>query len=112
MSVPKNVKAARPSWLAQDVGDYIVTRCNFVHDCDDCLFLGQTIGGGRIVDLYAHENADHVTLIARYGNDGPEYFSTHLGMARPEGHAELWAAESLYRKEQRRKKFERSIFRP
>ena len=51
----------------------------YTHDCDRCIFLGQF----KEYDLYF---ADHgglapgfvpiqATVIARYGNDGPEYTS-------------------------------------
>lgn len=69
---------------------------HYAHDCKACVFLGCTIGGGRMVDLYYHESPSHVTLIARYGSDGPEYLSTHHDYARPRGHAELWAAATLF----------------
>ena len=61
------------------------------HDCDRCRFLGSTIGGGRMTDLYVCGE----TLIARYGSDGPEYYSTTLGSARPEGHAELLCVSAV-----------------
>jgi hypothetical protein len=71
----------------------------FTHDCTKCKFLGRTIGGGRMADLYYCESTLSPamdTLIARYGNDGPEYYSTHPSVARPNGHAELWAARTLW----------------
>ena len=71
-------------------------KTQYTHDCTACTFLGQTIGGGHITDLYAHQNKDHVTLIARYGDEGHEYLSTWLQYARPSGHSELWAARELY----------------
>lgn len=68
------------------------------HDCDSCVFLGNTIGGHHTVDLYYHASTEHdyVSVIARYSDDGPDYSSTDLSHARPSGHAELWAAKSLY----------------
>lgn len=71
------------------------------HDCDKCRFLGSTIGGGRIVDCYVCNEAYHAergtrpSLVARFGNDGPDYYSSHVGMTLPTGHAELWAADSM-----------------
>lgn len=48
----------------------------FAHDCVRCTFLGRFVHGGRDYDLYY---ADHGglpdTVIARYGDDGPEYTS-------------------------------------
>lgn len=67
------------------------------HDCEACIFLGSAIGGKHHVDLYAHESpSGRVELIARYGDDGPDYASTELSMARPNGHAELFCAKALY----------------
>lgn len=74
----------------------------FAHDCTGCEFLGQTIGGGRIVDLYAHPSkypgdiSRDATIIARYGSDGPDYYSTIAKEARPEGHAELFAGAKIW----------------
>jgi len=72
------------------------TKPQYKHDCDQCQFLGVTIGGGRVADLYAHVSPSWVTLIARYGDEGREYFSTNPEYATPTGHAELWAAKSLW----------------
>jgi hypothetical protein len=70
----------------------------YTHDCAACQYLGATIGNGRIVDLYAHATplGMQATLIARYGNDGPEYYSTLNGHARACGHAELFVAQALF----------------
>jgi hypothetical protein len=71
------------------------------HDCDRCHFLGQTIGGGKPVDLYVHEkDADgrrSPTLIARYGDEGHEYYSIDANYAHATGHSELFAAAWLWR---------------
>lgn len=61
------------------------------HDCTSCTYLGQTIGRGKLVDLYQCGN----TILARYGNEPEDYASTSYGMAHPEGHAELFAAQAL-----------------
>lgn len=42
----------------------------FKHDCDICVFLGQF----NEYDLYFCD-AGFATVIARYGDDGPEYMS-------------------------------------
>lgn len=71
---------------------------HYIHDCKNCIFIGSTIGGGRMTDCYAHECHDRsVTLIARFSSDGPDYYSTDLTFARPDGHSELWAARALYK---------------
>jgi hypothetical protein len=48
----------------------------YQHDCDDCVFLGCDAS----FDLYWHPsgNPEMRTVIARFGNEGPEY---HSGMA-------------------------------
>ncbi len=43
----------------------------FVHDCDKCISLDHYDGH----DLYYCEQGGRPTLIARYGDDGPEYKS-------------------------------------
>ena len=47
----------------------------FKHDCDDCAFLGRSKDGTH--DLYFHDSDCECkrTIIARYGNNGPEYKS-------------------------------------
>jgi hypothetical protein len=53
----------------------------FQHDCCECLFLGTTDDPrGRSYDLYVCAKASTAqtlgpSLIARYGNEGPEYIS-------------------------------------
>ena len=72
----------------------------YQHDCNDCIFLGQTIGNGHMFDLYAHKGNRPIrrdaTVIARYGDRGEDYFSTIAQMARPDGHAELFIARALW----------------
>ena len=66
----------------------------YKHDCSRCQFLGQTIGGGKIHDLYLHPGPNE-TVIARFSDNGPDYYSTPIEYARPDGHSELWAAATL-----------------
>ena len=63
----------------------------YQHDCNGCTYLGQTIGRSKLVDLYQCGD----TIIARYSNAPEDYSSTTYGMAHPEGHAELYAAQAL-----------------
>jgi hypothetical protein len=73
------------------------------HDCTRCRFLGQTIGGGKLHDLYACDRPGDIdqkrspSLIARYGNNGSEYYSIDANYAHATGHAELFAAAWLWR---------------
>lgn len=44
----------------------------FEHDCDQCLFIGHYRGH----DLYrCPQGGTVVTIVARYGNEGPDYTS-------------------------------------
>ncbi len=43
----------------------------FKHDCDKCIPLGQQ----GLYDLYYHPSFSTQTVIARYGNEGPDYKS-------------------------------------
>ena len=42
----------------------------FKHDCDECVFLGHVVEH----DFYYCDKSI-TTLVARYGNDGPDYTS-------------------------------------
>lgn len=64
---------------------------NYQHDCKQCRYLGLTLGNGHLFDLYIHGT----TLIARYGEEGSQYYSTDISIARPDGHAELFVAKFL-----------------
>ena len=48
-----------------------MTEPKFKHDCDKCIFLGHWCKR----DLYHHKGGGLETLIARFGDDGPEYIS-------------------------------------
>lgn len=48
----------------------------YTHDCDACEPLGEHLE----YDLYYCPRCDGGTIIARYGNDGPEYASTMLSI--------------------------------
>lgn len=73
------------------------------HDCEACQYIGQTIGGGKLVDLYAHRStrlgdiSRDASLIARYGDDGPEYWSAVSQMISADTcHAELLVAKVIW----------------
>lgn len=69
----------------------------YYHDCASCIFLGFTIGRGQVVDLYAHPSSGHTTLLARYGDDGHEYFSALSQHVNPECcHSELFVAQTIW----------------
>lgn len=76
----------------------------YAHNCEKCRFLGQTIGGQKIHDLYVCDTLGpdrSPTLIARYGDEGGEYLSVDANYAHANGHAELFAAADLWRKQER-----------
>jgi hypothetical protein len=73
------------------------------HDCDRCRFLGQTIGGGRLTDLYVCDTRgpdSSPSVIARFSDDGPDYYSIDANYAHANGHSELFAAAYLWRREE------------
>lgn len=54
----------------------------YEHDCDKCVFIGNTPCSSKYVpkgilsvDLYVCKNGPGTTFIARYGNDGGDYMS-------------------------------------
>ena len=47
----------------------------YAHDCDRCTFLGRFDMAGDTYDLYYCPQTSFPTVIARYGNEGWEYFS-------------------------------------
>lgn len=49
----------------------------FTHDCSTCVYLGRTKADADASeghDLYFHKDG-HVTVIARFGSEGPDYIS-------------------------------------
>lgn len=49
----------------------------YIHDCRKCVFLGNYTHEGTLYDLYvcSHKDMEIDTVIARCGNDGPDYAS-------------------------------------
>lgn len=54
----------------------------YKHDCDACRYAGNWEGQ----DLYYCPNCDGGTVVLRYGDDGPDYASLPLDLARKTGH--------------------------
>lgn len=52
---------------------------NYEHDCDKCIFLGSwndlEPSFQKTYDLYFCSQHNLPTVVARYGNDGPDYHS-------------------------------------
>ena len=49
---------------------------HYIHDdCKGCIFLGNLREGDTLYDLYYCSQNGMPTVIARYGNDGPDYMS-------------------------------------
>jgi hypothetical protein len=64
----------------------------FVHDCDQCIFLGSF----NDCDLYVHTSPIWPTVIARWSSDGPDYYSGLMfADTRPELGEAKRRAESL-----------------
>lgn len=51
----------------------------FKHDCPSCTFLGSVLVGVKRYDAYVH-TAEPTSLIARFGDDDPDYMSIPLAM--------------------------------
>ena len=63
------------NWWKEDEPKYL-------HDCANCKFLGLWVGSPKdIRDLYICIHKKDASLIARYGNDGSDYWSAPLGVA-------------------------------
>lgn len=54
----------------------------FKHDCDRCRFIGAAEYAGTIADYYHCPGSLGGSLIARYGNEGPEYGSADVHTLR------------------------------
>ncbi len=52
----------------------------FTHDCDNCKFLGRYDGHDLYVCPSRERPSRMWSVLARYGNDGPEYASGHVEM--------------------------------
>ena len=50
----------------------------YEHDCNVCKFHGHYVNDRGIFDLYTCDSLEEVELIARFGNDGPEYICLDL----------------------------------
>ena len=69
----------------------------FKHDCNQCVFLANFIDTQNKYDLYFCKQGGILpTVIARYGNDGPEYTSGLNIPLRPLIHAQYLATQLGY----------------
>lgn len=61
-----------------------IKKPNYEHDgCSGCVFLGELREDDIVYDLYYCPQNDVPTVIARYGNDGPDYMSGMLSTMNP-----------------------------
>lgn len=54
----------------------------YAHDCDRCVSLGTIHMHGKAVDLYVCAKAGWESIIARHGNEPPEYTSAPVSVVR------------------------------
>lgn len=47
---------------------------NYIHDCEDCIHLGEFEG----MDLYIHYRDTVSEVVARFGNNGSEYYASDI----------------------------------
>lgn len=57
------------------------TSPTWKHDCETCKYIGtyKYKHDDKMYDLYCHQHPDYASLdslVARYGDDGPEYLAT------------------------------------
>ena len=75
----------------------------YTHDCDKCEYLGGMEFEGEYHDLYCCPQGERPTVIARWGDDGPEYrsgieFAIDYALgARPKDSPAALLAEALAR---------------
>lgn len=53
----------------------------FTHDCSACRPLGTSTLKGRAYDWYVCGSGPYASIIARWGSDGPEYWSAPRAVA-------------------------------
>jgi hypothetical protein len=61
----------------------------WTHDCDKCKYLGSMVVLSDTLDWYTCGVDFQQTVIARYGDDGPAYWSMPTGHLRTGGDAAL-----------------------
>jgi len=54
-----------------EVPTYMKREAFYVHDCTQCVLVGQAHGE----DVYVCEKQNFIEVVMRWGNDGPEYRS-------------------------------------
>ena len=52
------------------------------HDCNKCEYLGSMVVTGNMLDWYTCGTGFNKTVIARRGDDGPEYWSMPVDVMR------------------------------
>lgn len=54
-------------------------KAKWKHNCAKCAYLGTMFNGGDVLDWYECKGSDP-SVIARHGDDGPEYWSMPRSM--------------------------------
>ena len=57
-------------------------KAKWIHDCDQCKYAGSMFHHNDILDWYVCNDS----VIARRGNDGPEYWSMPISMVKDDGY--------------------------
>ena len=52
-------------------------KAKWIHDCGNCKYKGSMFHGSDKLDWYTCDD----TVVARYGDDGPDYWSMPISMA-------------------------------
>lgn len=67
----------------------------WTHDCTKCKYLGSMVVTGDTLDWYTCGVDFQKTVIARHGDDGPEYWSMPVGIMRSFNDVALKSNDSL-----------------
>lgn len=63
------------------------------HDCHLCTYLGEFDYNGRRMDLYACRHTHYVDFIARYGDEGSEYYCYEWSVGSKDFSSSPWHVE-------------------
>ncbi len=105
MSVSTVSVSAFVNFVSSEISQ--VAAAPFIHDCERCIFMGQTKEDGKQADMYYCRK--HDSLILRYSDEGADYRSMSYEQVKrfkPSEYIELYR---LVRSHKRLNKFESMI---